>query len=235
LGCGLPDITTSSHAVMRPLTANASTRPRRPRASMVGGCSSRRSRMPTTSTPAAARSAAATRPRSSAVTTTARSAGLIDHRLTRRRAPSGSITPTRSLPGKTRGCSIVPAATTTLPARIFTSVSPCATGTRPYSKTPIATAGARSSTPAASACRRSSTARSRPLRSARSIPPTSGPSSTRTTRSSCVAAAIAASSPASPPPMTTTSACSWTTSTRPLGAPSGSSFPRPAAPRRIFS
>ena len=32
------------------------------------------------------------------------------------------------MPGKTSGCSIAPAATTTLPARILTSVSPWATG-----------------------------------------------------------------------------------------------------------
>ena len=57
----------------------------------------------------------------------------------------------RSLPGKTSGCSMIPAATTTWSARNLSSWFPTATGTKPYSKRPIAIAGAISSTPAASA------------------------------------------------------------------------------------
>ena len=52
------------------------------------------------STPAASRSAAARWPRSSTVSTTARSAGLIEKPFTSRRTASGSITPMRSLPGE---------------------------------------------------------------------------------------------------------------------------------------
>ena len=58
------------------------------------------------------------------MSTKARSAGLIDQRLTSRRTPSGSITPTRSFPGKTSGCSTIPLATTTRPARILSEHVP---------------------------------------------------------------------------------------------------------------
>ena len=129
--------------------------------------------------------------------TTARSAGLIDHRLTRRRTPSGSITPTRSLPGKTSGCSTTPAATTTrsgadLDERVAVGHRDEAVLEEPdrdrgreqldagVERTP---AGAR---PRARC----------PPRSASSEPPTAGPSSTRSTRLPLVAADVAASSPA---------------------------------------
>ena len=46
-----------------------------------------------------------------------RSPGLSAHSSTSRRTPPGSITPTRSLPGKTSGCSSAPVATTIRSAR----------------------------------------------------------------------------------------------------------------------
>ncbi len=228
-------MTTRSHRLTVPLTATPSTRPRRPRTSMFGGCPVRRSTTPATVTPARSRSEAAASPRSSAAMTNARSPGFSDQRLTRRRTPSASITPTRSLPGKTSGCSIEPAATTTRPALILTRVDPYATGTKPYSKRPIADAGESSSTPAARARARSSAARPCPSGSASSVPPTAGPSSTTITRAPSAAASVAASRPDLPPPITTTSACSWTTSTRSRRDPFGSSFPSPATPRSTFS
>ena len=52
-----------------------------------------------------------------APSTIARSPGLIEKSRMRRRTPSGSITPTRSLPGNTSGCSVAPVATTIRSAR----------------------------------------------------------------------------------------------------------------------
>ena len=133
----------------RPLIATDSTRERRPRASMFGGWPSRRSTTPTTSTPAASRSAAAARPRSSAVSDE-RALGRLDR-------PEVDEAP-RAV-GEHHADEVVAGEDERLlddagrdddpvQARILTSVSPCATGTKPYSKSPIAIAGARSSTPA---------------------------------------------------------------------------------------
>ena len=67
--------------------------------------------------PASARSHAASMPRSSAVTTTARSPGTIRNWFTSLRAAEPSITPGRSLRPNTSGCSMTPVATTISPAR----------------------------------------------------------------------------------------------------------------------
>ena len=222
----------------RPLTATASTRAacaRAPRCSAAGPRGGRG--RPTTSTPAASRSAAAARPRSSAVTTNARSAGLTDHRLTSRRTPSGSITPTRSLPGKTSGCSTIAGRDDDVPGADLERA--CCRGRPARSRTRRARSrqparGARRP-PRARACS-SSAARAWPSRSARSAPPTSGPSSTRITRSNRLAAADAPPR-ALPRRRRSRGRRRGVLDLDPLAAARrrGSSLPRPAAPRRIFS
>ena len=184
-------------------------RPPRPRASMFGGWPSRRSTTPTTSTPAAARSAAAPSPRSSAVMTNARSAGLIDQRLRRRRAPSESITPTRSLPGKDerllhRAGRDDDARGTDLDERVAVRDRDEALLEEPDRdrRREQLDAGLVGAPPKLVGPRDGRLGR----RAARRRQP--GPSSTTITRSPRPAAAIAASSPDSPPPITTTSVCS---------------------------
>ena len=108
---------------------------------------SRRSATQTISTPASRSASAASSPRSSTVATTARDPGCTAYIEISRRAPPDSITPGRSLPGNSSGCSIAPVAKIWRRARIWWSVSPSQTGTSP-SKVPSAGAFARISTPA---------------------------------------------------------------------------------------
>ena len=63
-------------------------------------------------------------PRSSTVSTTASSPGTIRYWFTSRRTPEASMTPGRSLPPNTSGCSITPVASTSSPARKRYIVSP---------------------------------------------------------------------------------------------------------------
>ncbi len=69
-------------------------------------------------------------PRSSTVSTTACSPGAIRYWFTSLRTPDPSMTPGRSLPPNTSGCSITPVASTISPARKRNMVSPWYTGTR---------------------------------------------------------------------------------------------------------
>ena len=145
-----------------------------------------------------------------------------------------SITPGRSLPVNTSGCSIEPvAAMCALRADLVQRVA------RPHRDDPVevpsATPGAMISTPAAAARAASARARSCPPSDSR-CPPGSGPSSTSTTSAPSSAAVTAAARPAGPPPTTSTSAWRRRYSVRHsrcgLGLPSR---PRPAAPRSTFS
>ena len=199
-----------------------------------GPGSGRRSATATISTPASRSATAASRPRSDAVTTTARDPGRTEYRDARRRAPPESITPGRSLPANTSGCSIAPVAYTRSGARTWCSVSPCQTGTMP-SKSPSATAGERISTPAARTCSTSASSSSA-LPSTSSRPPGAGPSSASTTSAPRLAARAAAARPATPPPTTSTSAWRRRYSVRhSRSAWRLGSRPRPAAWRSTFS
>ncbi len=91
----------------------------------------RRSATAAISTPASFSAIAASRPRSDVVASTAWVPGLTAYSWVRRSAPPDSMTPGRSLPANTSGCSIAPVANTCLRARIWWSVSPCQTGTIP--------------------------------------------------------------------------------------------------------
>ena len=62
---------------------------------------------------------------------TARRPGLTAYSAASRRAPPASITPGRSLPANTSGCSIVPVANTVRAARTWCIVSPCQTAISP--------------------------------------------------------------------------------------------------------
>ena len=90
---------------------------------------SRESATATTSTPAAARSLAATMPSSPDVTTTAWPPGAMRNWLVSRRAAPPSMMPGRSLLPNTRGCSIEPVASTSSAARKRCIVLPWNTGT----------------------------------------------------------------------------------------------------------
>jgi hypothetical protein len=177
--------------------------------------------------PSAWSASAARMPRSDVVTITARAPGATPYKLASRRAPPEIITPGRSLPANTSGCSIAPVAKRWWRARIWCSVSPCQTATRP-SKCPSAGAQDSTSTPASSARAVSSRACSCPP-SHSSRPPGSGPSSTSTTSAPRSAAAIAPANPATPPPTTSRSACRRRYSVLQVRSPwvSGSR-PRPA-------
>ena len=195
---------------------------------------SRRSATQVSSTPASISASAAWRPRSSTVATTARAPGWSAYIAISLRAPPESITPGRSFPGNSSGCSIAPVAWIWCLARTWWSVSPCQTGTRP-SKVPSAGALSRISTPAARARSTSSRAYSTPP-SASSRPPGSGPSSASTTSAPSSAAAAAAFSPAAPPPITRMSV--WRRRYSVRHSRSGCdlrSFPSPAAWRSTFS
>ena len=107
-GCRPAVATSRSQSTGCPSRRTPATRPLRPCASMCASGDVRRSTTRGTATPASRRSSAISSSRSSAASTTARSPGLIEKSLTRRRMPLGSITPTRSFPGNTSGCSSAP-------------------------------------------------------------------------------------------------------------------------------
>ena len=176
-----PDMTTRSQGVTRPLTATDSTR-----AATAAGLDVRGLRLAEVEDaddvdPAASRSAAAARPRSSAVTTNARSAGLTDHRLTRRRDAVGqhhadevvAREDERLLGDTGRDDDLLGA---DLDQRVAVGHRARSRTRRARSRWPARGARRRRRAPAS----RSSAARALPARSARSEPPTAGPSSTRT-------------------------------------------------------
>ncbi len=145
-------------------------------------------------TPSSRRAIAACSPRSEVVASTARCPGSTEYRLASRRAPPASITPGRSLPANTSGCSIVPVANTCWRARTWCRVSPCHTGTSP-SKYPSAEAPLRISTPAARAARPGRPHERAGHRRAAPRPPGAVPSSTSTTSAPSSAAAAGRAQP----------------------------------------
>ena len=116
-------LTTACSSLPRP-SASTTVAPRRTRtprrsSALNAGLEPllRRSATVTSSTPASISASAASRPRSQTVATTAREPGFTAHSAASRRAPPDSITPGRSLPANSSGCSIVPVAYTWRRAR----------------------------------------------------------------------------------------------------------------------